>query len=192
LHQGRHLLDTRLDERRFRQRRAHRVQRLQAVPRDTKHDFIVGTEPPGARQRQRRRRGHTAGGLGEHTGVFGEEPDAVHERGVAHGGRPATRLAHGAGGEHSVCRAADREDRKSTRLNSSHVAISYAVLCLKKKKSCYFLFPMPTASSPPPHLPPWLHGCRLSHYPTSSIPHTFVADPSSPKLMGCAAHTRPS
>src|SRR5690625_6669463 len=27
------------------------------------------------------------------------------------------------------------EDRKSTRLNSSHVAISYAVFCLKKKKS---------------------------------------------------------
>src|SRR5690625_6908804 len=27
-----------------------------------------------------------------------------------------------------------RIDRKSTRLNSSHVAISYAVLCLKKRK----------------------------------------------------------
>src|SRR5207253_11059659 len=27
-----------------------------------------------------------------------------------------------------------RKDRKSTRLNSSHVAISYAVFCLKKKK----------------------------------------------------------
>src|SRR5699024_11494675 len=27
----------------------------------------------------------------------------------------------------------DREDRKSTRLNSSHVSISYAVFCLKKK-----------------------------------------------------------
>src|SRR5690625_5514445 len=27
-----------------------------------------------------------------------------------------------------------REDRKSTRLNSSHVAIAYAVFCLKKKK----------------------------------------------------------
>src|SRR5690625_6175753 len=27
------------------------------------------------------------------------------------------------------------EDRKSTRLNSSHVAISYAVVCLKKKKT---------------------------------------------------------
>src|SRR3989442_10052351 len=28
-----------------------------------------------------------------------------------------------------------REDRKSTRLNSSHVRISYAVFCLKKKVS---------------------------------------------------------
>src|SRR5690606_39938505 len=27
-------------------------------------------------------------------------------------------------------------DRKSTRLHSSHVKISYAVFCLKKKKSC--------------------------------------------------------
>src|SRR5437870_10037687 len=27
-------------------------------------------------------------------------------------------------------------DRKSTRLNSSHVAISYAVFCLKKKNLC--------------------------------------------------------
>src|SRR5207249_9636104 len=29
---------------------------------------------------------------------------------------------------------ADKKDRKSTRLNSSHVSISYAVFCLKKKK----------------------------------------------------------
>src|SRR5690625_778136 len=28
----------------------------------------------------------------------------------------------------------EEDDRKSTRLNSSHVAISYAVFCLKKKK----------------------------------------------------------
>src|SRR5699024_12710915 len=28
----------------------------------------------------------------------------------------------------------DGQDRKSTRLNSSHVSISYAVFCLKKKK----------------------------------------------------------
>src|SRR5690349_23317566 len=30
-----------------------------------------------------------------------------------------------------------REDRKSTRLNSSHVEISYAVFCLKKKTDGY-------------------------------------------------------
>src|SRR5256885_7264809 len=29
----------------------------------------------------------------------------------------------------------ESEDRKSTRLNSSHLVISYAVFCLKKKKS---------------------------------------------------------
>src|SRR3989454_8392673 len=28
----------------------------------------------------------------------------------------------------------EEEDRKSTRLNSSHLVISYAVFCLKKKK----------------------------------------------------------
>src|SRR5690349_25069308 len=31
-------------------------------------------------------------------------------------------------------RCSPRPDRKSTRLNSSHVEISYAVFCLKKKK----------------------------------------------------------
>src|SRR5690242_20978543 len=31
-------------------------------------------------------------------------------------------------------RLAHDEDRKSTRLNSSHMSISYAVFCLKKKK----------------------------------------------------------
>src|SRR5256885_10611816 len=29
----------------------------------------------------------------------------------------------------------ERRDRKSTRLNSSHLVISYAVFCLKKKKN---------------------------------------------------------
>src|SRR3712207_7271100 len=32
------------------------------------------------------------------------------------------------------CREPGRADRKSTRLNSSHANISYAVFCLKKKK----------------------------------------------------------
>src|SRR3712207_7680279 len=31
-------------------------------------------------------------------------------------------------------------DRKSTRLNSSHANISYAVFCLKKKKKLYYYF----------------------------------------------------
>src|SRR5690625_5623497 len=34
-----------------------------------------------------------------------------------------------------VKQANKEKDRKSTRLNSSHVAISYAVFCLKKKKT---------------------------------------------------------
>src|ERR1035441_10808434 len=33
-------------------------------------------------------------------------------------------------------------DRKSTRLNSSHLGISYAVFCLKKKKSRYHSNPL--------------------------------------------------
>src|SRR5260221_14226638 len=37
-------------------------------------------------------------------------------------------------GSNMLARAADGEDRKSTRLNSSHTVISYAVFCLKKKK----------------------------------------------------------
>src|SRR3712207_7484284 len=41
-------------------------------------------------------------------------------------------------------RAGPRRDRKSTRLNSSHANISYAVFCLKKKKittSNYLIYP---------------------------------------------------
>src|SRR6267378_480781 len=33
------------------------------------------------------------------------------------------------------------QDRKSTRLNSSHVEISYAVFCLKKKRKRHCLLP---------------------------------------------------
>src|SRR3712207_7166216 len=36
-------------------------------------------------------------------------------------------------------RGDDRVDRKSTRLNSSHANISYAVFCLKKKKKYPYL-----------------------------------------------------
>src|SRR5699024_11404086 len=36
---------------------------------------------------------------------------------------------------HTLHAKTDVTDRKSTRLNSSHVSISYAVFCLKKKKT---------------------------------------------------------
>src|SRR5256885_9518628 len=39
---------------------------------------------------------------------------------------------HPGGGLRALC--ADGQDRKSTRLNSSHLVISYAVFCLKKKQ----------------------------------------------------------
>src|SRR3712207_7438993 len=46
-----------------------------------------------------------------------------------HGSALSIRQAQGVG------ELKDVEDRKSTRLNSSHANISYAVFCLKKKKS---------------------------------------------------------
>src|SRR5690625_2842702 len=45
-----------------------------------------------------------------------------------------TKRALHRGLENNVDKQEVIEDRKSTRLNSSHVAISYAVFCLKKKK----------------------------------------------------------
>src|SRR5256885_6683345 len=47
----------------------------------------------------------------------------------------------------SVTRSADR---KSTRLNSSHLVISYAVFCLKKKKQTHNLYCRPHYRTPVP------------------------------------------
>src|SRR5947199_5558818 len=44
-------------------------------------------------------------------------------------------LAAGHGVQERALERHDRQDRKSTRLNSSHLGISYAVFCLKKKQS---------------------------------------------------------
>src|SRR2546422_6087270 len=51
-----------------------------------------------------------------------------------HRGRAALRVGRRRGDLHPQSPARD-PDRKSTRLNSSHGYISYAVFCLKKKKS---------------------------------------------------------
>src|SRR3712207_7394888 len=45
-----------------------------------------------------------------------------------------------------VSRAAGRRDRKSTRLNSSHANISYAVFCLKKKQNTNLTYTRPETS----------------------------------------------
>src|SRR5205085_9569027 len=51
----------------------------------------------------------------------------------------ALAIVRGATGEHHLSPpllyTRDLQDRKSTRLNSSHSQISYAVFCLKKKKT---------------------------------------------------------
>src|SRR3712207_7952292 len=50
------------------------------------------------------------------------------------------RTVHGVtGDEQGAERQPGDEDRKSTRLNSSHANISYAVFCLKKKKQPHHL-----------------------------------------------------
>src|SRR5690242_21205915 len=72
------------------------------------HDALPISRGPRARS-SRRRRGH--------------------ERRVRRRGRPRVdRRGNGRGRTHL-------RDRKSTRLNSSHMSISYAVFCLKKKKN---------------------------------------------------------
>src|SRR5690625_6682835 len=48
--------------------------------------------------------------------------------------RPAVSVWVGVVSRAVVVSSMGASDRKSTRLNSSHVAISYAVFCLKKKK----------------------------------------------------------
>src|SRR5690606_42090071 len=68
--------------------------------------------------------------------AFHTIPDlpAIHER-LVHRfqiGEAAGEAAADVGGRDAM--TAGRQDRKSTRLNSSHVKISYAVFCLKKKK----------------------------------------------------------
>src|SRR3712207_7516455 len=74
-------------------------------------------------------------------GLVSPEPMTARMR-----GRPANRSAlegvdHGLEqhAQPGVDRGQGRGDRKSTRLNSSHANISYAVFCLKKKKIRHLL-----------------------------------------------------
>src|SRR5699024_12359859 len=64
----------------------------------------------------------------QHPGELHQEP------GLRHHGRPPLHQLQLSPGFRLAC-----PDRKSTRLNSSHVSISYAVFCLKKKKYIHHL-----------------------------------------------------
>src|SRR3712207_8706045 len=61
--------------------------------------------------------------------------------------------AHGTSVADIVWALFEHADRKSTRLNSSHANISYAVFCLKKKTSSLPISPLSSASdrAPTPH-----------------------------------------
>src|SRR2546430_6230728 len=90
-------------------------------------------------------------------------PRSAARRGRQLGEVDRVRRAAGDGGaQHPRARGADhpnrgqaapavavRQDRKSTRLNSSHSQISYAVFCLKKKKerTCLTRLTLPSLST---------------------------------------------
>src|SRR5699024_12260588 len=62
----------------------------------------------------------------------GKESGNAREAGDVNGARAGGDLRVGLGKGNGLLA---KPDRKSTRLNSSHVSISYAVFCLKKKKT---------------------------------------------------------
>src|SRR5256885_10653612 len=78
-------------------------------------------------------RSHHRGRYGEH--AHRAEREAIERSRRAR--RSARKIREGQRGKRERA-----EDRKSTRLNSSHLVISYAVFCLKKKKQLrYTLVP---------------------------------------------------
>src|SRR3712207_8676169 len=72
-------------------------------------------------------------GRGENLPRDGARHDAG--GGVGGGRRPRARVARAARAVKAPAAGAPARDRKSTRLNSSHANISYAVFCLKKKQN---------------------------------------------------------
>src|SRR6266480_2651174 len=77
--------------------------------------------------------GYSALALTDHNGLYGSMAFAQAAKPLglqAITGAELTLLD----GSHVTLLAETPEDRKSTRLNSSHMSISYAVFCLKKKK----------------------------------------------------------
>src|SRR5699024_12030665 len=84
------------------------------------HDALPISARPGAPYRRLRPAGRYRGTHHDHAEGHGGGCSYCHD---------SLRVPHGRGAAGRV----ERQDRKSTRLNSSHVSISYAVFCLKQK-----------------------------------------------------------
>src|SRR3712207_7480115 len=84
--------------------------------------ILAGVQPRRLRDRQRRGAAGAARADRPRAGRHPDPPPAARRR-----------VARGAGRVHAG------RDRKSTRLNSSHANISYAVFCLKKKNIRYLI-----------------------------------------------------
>src|SRR3712207_7500245 len=73
-----------------------------------------------------------------HEGGRGRDQQQTRRRSAPGAGRGAggtQPVGLGVPGDERLALGKERQDRKSTRLNSSHANISYAVFCLKKKKT---------------------------------------------------------
>src|SRR5436305_1583871 len=100
--------------------------------------------------------------------------------------RPGQRRRHPGVGRAPAARRRPAGDRKSTRLNSSHVRISYAVFCLKKKTTS-----APRAADPVGRL----LSCSRYSPCSSTAPlrsscceRSLTALSSSPFCFSCAGH----
>src|SRR2546430_12667903 len=77
-------------------------------------------------------------------------------------------------------------DRKSTRLNSSHSQISYAVFCLKKKKRSYHPTATHNLERPAPRLCPAIRASSAHIAAVRLSPFTYRAP--IPPGLGVANH----
>src|SRR5256886_9820941 len=105
---------------------------------------------------------------------------------IAEGGTLITTEEDGTRGldVQAITRIIDK-DRKSTRLNSSHSQISYAVFCLKKKKSQEGGALQPQNYGPPRHTTPLHPAMPLSraHCRRAPTPYTSAITPSPMRLQ---------
>src|SRR5437762_9692872 len=94
-------------------------------------------------------------------------------------------------GELQAAEKLAQADRKSTRLNSSHRCISYAVFCLKKKnnkKSRFTAYPIHSTCAPTPLLRLFIETSYTSHSIIDALPHhTALTPPHPPEHLRPAA-----